>query len=589
MAVSICLLFSGAVPAQSGVDNTGAPGMRDARVSAGDSALLTEQQKAAVLSILSKYNAATLTTDDAKAIHRAFRDAGVRGGPGLREAITSAGFDPHKLRDLDPPPDRKGREEAGSVGNGHGRKGGGKGARDVSLPVPEGVWPVASVIVARPGATTVDVNVLALKNIRGHIEYWGKGTAAVSKTKEQEFKTGEPLVVHLSNLKGNTSYSYRLVYAESGQSAMTAGPDYAFHTQRPAGSAFVFEIQGDSHPERPHQNDPALYSQTLCAAAKDQPDFYLTMGDDFSVDTLREINAAAVEKIYLGQRQYLGLVGHSAPLFLVNGNHEQAALCNLDGTPNNVAVWAQNSREKYFSQPAPEGIYTGNSEPVEHIGLLRNYYSWTWGDALFVVIDPYWHSGAPVDNVFGGGKKARDLWQITLGESQYRWLRQTLEQSTAKFKFVFAHHVNGTTRGGIEQADYYEWGGRDHDGSWAFDAKRHGWGLPIHQLLAKTGVTIFFQGHDHIFAKQEKDGVIYQTVPVPAGPADALDNRQAYRSGDVLPGSGRMRVTVSSDKVSVEFVRSYVPKQSSAEHPDGEIAYAYSIAPRQASPKNGTP
>ena len=85
----------------------------------------------------------------------------------------------------------------------------------------------------------------------------------------------------------------------------------------------------------------------------------------------------------------------------------------------------------------------------------------TWGDALFVVIDPYWHSPQTVDNQFGVDreeKAKRDLWNVTLGEAQYQWFKRTLETSTAKYKFVFAHHVNGTGRGGIELADTYEWG-----------------------------------------------------------------------------------------------------------------------------------
>ena len=74
----------------------------------------------------------------------------------------------------------------------------------------------------------------------------------------------------------------------------------------------------------------------------------------------------------------------------------------MDGTPNNPAVWAQNARNLYYSEPAPDGFYTGNTEQVPFVGLLRNYYAWEWGDALFVTIDPYWESPVPVDNVFGG-------------------------------------------------------------------------------------------------------------------------------------------------------------------------------------------
>ncbi len=238
----------------------------------------------------------------------------------------------------------------------------------------------------------------------------------------------------------------------------------------------------------------------------------MTIGDDFSVGTLKTVNSDTVTQLYVNQRRSLGLVG--APVFLVNGNHEQASLANLDGTPDNVAVWAQTARNAYYPQPAPDAFYTGDTEPVEHIGLLRDYYAFTWGDALFVVIDPYWHSPQTVDNPFGvdrDQKTKRDMWNITLGETQYEWFKRTLETSTAKYKFVFAHHVNGTGRGGTELAYTYEWG--DVAG---FAVHRPGWGKPIHQLMADNGVTIFFHGHDHLFVKQDLDGIVYQEVPQPS-------------------------------------------------------------------------
>ena len=68
--------------------------------------VLTDAQKEQVKTILSKYNSNTLTADQAKTIHEAFRHAGMRGGPTMNDAIKSAGFDPEKLRDLAPPPDQ---------------------------------------------------------------------------------------------------------------------------------------------------------------------------------------------------------------------------------------------------------------------------------------------------------------------------------------------------------------------------------------------------------------------------------------------------------------------------------------------------
>ncbi len=67
---------------------------------------LTTEQKAKVKAILSKYDPATLTAKDARAIHEEFRKAGLRGGPDMREVVEEAGFDFDQLRDLAPDPRR---------------------------------------------------------------------------------------------------------------------------------------------------------------------------------------------------------------------------------------------------------------------------------------------------------------------------------------------------------------------------------------------------------------------------------------------------------------------------------------------------
>ena len=187
---------------------------------------------------------------------------------------------------------------------------------------------------------------------------------------------------------------------------------------------------------------------------------------------------------------------------------------------------------------------------------------------LFVVIDPYWHSPLPVDNAFGAGrdeKKNRDLWNVTLGDEQYRWFQQALESSQAKYKFVFTHHVLGTGRGGVEMARSFEWG--DAAG---LPAHRPGWDRTIQQIMADNHVTIFFQGHDHIFVRQELDGVVYQTLPESANPFFTYENNAAYRSGDRQPNSGRVRVTVSPQGVTVEYIRSFLDR------PD-ELAQIYTV------------
>ncbi len=445
-----------------------------------------------------------------------------------------------------------------------------------------------SVILGRPTAEKVTANVLAKEPLECFIEYGTQTEVLNQRTPNAKLNANIPVELELSRLIAGTQYFYRLRFRKSGELSFAAGAQFQFHTQRKPGQTFTFEIQGDSHPERPQQFDPALYAQTLRAAAKDRPDFYMTIGDDFSVDTLDNVTAQTVSQRYLLQRPYLALVGQTAPLFLVNGNHEQAAGVNLDGSPENVAVWAQRARNSYYSLPATDNFYSGNDKEVEHIGLLRDYYGWTWGDALFLVIDPYWHSKSAVDNVFGKRDKGdrnlmnatqgfRDMWNITLGDKQYQWFKKELESSKARYKFVFAHHVLGTGRGGVEQAQLFEWGGKDKRGEDSFVAHRPGWDLPIHQLMVKHGVTAFFQGHDHVFAYQELDGVVYQTLPQPADPNYALNYSDAYRSGKIIPSSGRVRVTVGTEKVAVEYVRSYLQSDSPNSSPTNEGSYSYQI------------
>ncbi len=446
-------------------------------------------------------------------------------------------------------------------------------------PRPASVDFIATEITGRPTADSVTVNVVPAVAMELYYEYGPSPDGYTAQTAPQTALAAAPLETLIDGLQPDTRYYYRLRYRlDSGDFA--AGSEHTFVTQRAPGSTFTFDVQADSHPERVRkQFSPDLYRRTLLNAAADQPDFYLTLGDDFSVDALKTVTAHTVAQVYLNQRQYLGLVGSDAPLFLVNGNHEQAALVNLDGTPDNVAVWAQTARNAYFPQPAPDNFYRGDTEPVEFIGPLRDYYAWEWGDALFVVIDPYWHSPVPVDNRFGGGDKTGDRWAITLGDAQYQWLSQTLAQSSAKFKFVFAHHVNGTGRGGIEQAGQYEWGDAAN-----LAAHRPGWAKTIHQLLVDNHVTIFFQGHDHLFVRQELDGVIYQTLPTPADPNYALDNANAYRSGDKLPASGHLRVTVSPDNVTVAYIRAFLPQDETTDQTNGQVAYSYTVGPAAAQP-----
>jgi len=440
-----------------------------------------------------------------------------------------------------------------------------------------------TLVLGRPTDTLMAANVISPSAVSLYLEYGTRPGVYDAQSAAVDLPANQPREIELKGLAAGTRHFYRIRFKAPAAAGYDAGSEFSFMTARPPGASFVFGVQGDSHPERARQMfDAALYTRAMQNVAGATADFFVMLGDDFSVDTINQANPRAVTQPqvverYLIQRPYLGILGRTTPVFLVNGNHEQAARYLLDGTPNNVAVWAQNARNSLYPQPAPDAFYSGNPELIEHIGLLRNYFAWTWGDALFVCIDPYWGSPVVADNDFYGGPKTSDPWLVTHGEAQYQWLKRTLEGSRARFKFVFAHHVMGTGRGGIEPATRYEWGGLNANGTPGFSARRPTWPKTIHQLFVDNKVTIFFGAHDHIWVRQQLDGVIYQAMPNPADPNYSLFNSDAYLTGDRVPNSGYARVTVAPTGVKVDYVRAFLPADETAERKNGMVSYTYTI------------
>jgi hypothetical protein len=95
--------------------------------------------------------------------------------------------------------------------------------------------------------------------------------------------------------------------------------------------------------------------------------------------------------------------------------------------------------------------------------------------------------------------------------------------------------------------------------------------------MAANRVTIFFDGHDHVWARQELDGVVYQMLSAPADPNYALYNADAFRTGDKLPNTGYTRVTVSASGVDVAYVRTYLPADEGPGKTSGAVAFSYSV------------
>jgi predicted phosphodiesterase len=433
------------------------------------------------------------------------------------------------------------------------------------------------IVLARPTGTTMTLSILAYKDMEGTISYGTPKGSYPLKIGIIKLRKGEPSEVVLSTLDPNTQYSYRLNCREPGSTDFAPGEECSFYTARSAGSTFTFTVQADPHLDE--NSSPEVYARTLANALAGRPDFHIDLGDTFMTDKYRP-NYQDAFKQYLAQRYYFGLLCKSAPLFFVLGNHDGEAGWQDNGTDNSVSVWSNRMRKKFFPNPVPDAFYTGNKAGGKYTGLLEDYYAWEWGDALFVVLDPFWYTRSRPN-------QGDDGWNWTLGAEQYRWLKQTLEHSRARFKFIFIHHlVGGATRearGGIEAAKYFEWGGYNREGNYAFKEKRPGWDLPIHPLLVQNKVSIVFHGHDHLFVKQDLDGIVYQLVPQPGSRRN--DNTRSaqeygYVHGDVMSAPGFMRITVSQSKVTAEYVRTYLAADEREGRRNGQVAHSYSIGDR---------
>ena len=92
------------------------------------------------------------------------------------------------------------------------------------------------------------------------------------------------------------------------------------------------------------------------------------------------------------------------------------------------------ARKEYLLNPIPDGFYSGNEDQLPAIGgdeYREDYYSWEWGDVLFVVLDPFQYTMTkPYGNVTGSGEEndetvSSDQWNWSLGQDQYDSFKQT--------------------------------------------------------------------------------------------------------------------------------------------------------------------
>ncbi|MEI7492864.1 MAG: T9SS type A sorting domain-containing protein [Bacteroidota bacterium] len=429
-----------------------------------------------------------------------------------------------------------------------------------------------SEILGRPTNSSVTMSILFDRKADVYWEYGISPGGYTMSTANFTTAADTTFQADFNNLLPNQKYFYRTRYRQAGTTGpFLEGPEHFFHTMRLPGSTFSFAIEADPHMDT--NSNPASYGLTLQNILSVKPDFLIDLGDIFMSEKLPSPTQANITARHLLYRPYLGATCNSVPLYLVIGNHEGENGWQLDGTPNSLPVMAANTRKLFYPNPLPGSFYSGDSISENYVGLRQNYYAWEWGNALFIVLDPYWYTTGKPD------------WGWTLGEAQYNWFSRVISSSTAKFKFVFCHQLVGGNgndgRGGAEFARFFEMGGRNRDSTWGFGNYRPGWEKTIHELMVENRANIFFHGHDHCYAKQELDGMVYQEVPQPSSKniTNITGSQYGYVDGVLMPSRGYLLVTMTDSSAKVDYIRTYLLNEENSGHKNGELAYSYTLKP----------
>jgi predicted MPP superfamily phosphohydrolase len=389
-------------------------------------------------------------------------------------------------------------------------------------------------------------------NVSVYIDY---GTSSGIYDRQTEILIGfirEALEITLSELLPDTKYYYRVMEKSSDENYFSPRKEGSFFTKKSPGSSFKFVVTADSHYHQVNgvyaELDPdilRLFEQTFQNILVDCADFLIDLGDSFftdygiTLDAFQDIKSQleGYER-YEDLRKQLDKIHHALPYYFVLGNHEgELGFYFFD-----LAQWSENARKLYVPNPDETTYPEGGSKD-------ENYYAFTWGDALFIILDPFRYT-LNFPKTYG-----LDAW--TLGTEQLFWLESTLENSDAQYKFIFIHHLVGGCgtygRGGVKCANNGEWG------------------RLIHPMLVQNNVSIVFHGHDHAFVDEVLDGIRYTEVPNPYPEEPWAENPMLYNVSDVLHSPGHLLINVTPISVTVEYIG------SSLNTDNGEVKYRYEI------------
>ena len=337
---------------------------------------------------------------------------------------------------------------------------------------------------------------------------------------------------HFDGLQAGTRYEYDVTELVEGETKLHF--EGSALTQREPDDSFSFAMISDSHIGAYLDYANQGYPETLQAIAAEvsaaAPDFLINLGDmlDFHQFGFNAPppSGEVTRLAYQNYRALLGgLAGHVGHFPVIG---------NWDGEAGSYSAeqiaWSREQRQLYVPAPGPTTYPEGG-------GPGADYYAFTWGDALFIVLNVMSYTTA--EHVLSDDEVPDD-W--TLGAEQLAWFESTLANATSKWRFSFIHHTVGGAAGNPANSNYGRGGGQ---------AAYVGEQATIHELMLEYGQQVFFYGHDHVFADMVVDGIHYSMPGSAGAPWKFTTEETGYT--EYWDESGWALVDVSPDAVHVQF------------------------------------
>jgi hypothetical protein len=313
------------------------------------------------------------------------------------------------------------------------------------------------------------------------------------------------------------TYCYRPFLA--GTDLLGASPSPQFVTQAAAGdtSPFSFDVMGDWGLVDANGNNPDqanLDAQIAASGAR----FMVTVGDN-GYNSGSQTNYGDLQQTGDSTSAIFGpsfwtVAGSSIPIFTAPGNH------GLSGTSHtDITTWTEDQAVSSSSGSYANGTYNCCSGGTANYG--NEWYAFNAGPARFYILDSAWGDSNGGTSTPYGQDYANHFSPTS---AEYQWLLADLQAHPGVMKFAFMHYP-WYSDNSSQTSDTY------------MTTVQPGATQSIESLFAQYGVDIVFNGHAHVYQRNNPSARGMPVTYVSGGggatlePVTLCGNHEAYAIG----------------------------------------------------------